>query len=193
MRKHVVLTHTIQLSHTEDFQPLREGKRAGFLAHLPGATWPLIAQTSRRGVSNDYLCWKRRNCGAPGATRTPDLWFRSSGSDVTRRGMERAQVIRPTRNRWLQAGREVILTRTEKQALIWARMAGLRHNLRHTRSRRLFCPATSPNHCPRGPRGGLVQALGCARPKNFSKKSFAACATSGSHQARLGTSATSAC
>ncbi len=110
--------------------------------------------------------------GAPGATRTPDLWFRSSGSDVTRRRMEKAQVIRPTRNRWLQAGREVILTHTEKQALIWARMAGLRHKPRHTRSRRLFCPAIVPDHCPRGLRGGLLLALGCARPKKIFKKKF---------------------
>ena len=63
----------------------------------------------------------------------------------------------------------VILTHTEKQALIWARMAGLRHNLRHTRSRRLFCPAIVPNHCPRGLRGGLLLALGCARPKKIFK------------------------
>ncbi len=45
----MVLTHAIQLSHTEDFQPLREGKRAGLLAHFPGAPWPLIAQTRGSG------------------------------------------------------------------------------------------------------------------------------------------------
>ncbi len=61
--------------------------------------------------------------------------------------MEKAQVIRPTRNRWLQAGREVIrhagdrsnpnglrmaLACTKNQALAWASKGGLWHKPRHS-------------------------------------------------------------